>query len=100
MITPKALLTSILFLLTLGVWAQNEGNPPKQLKAKVVSATNSLPLESVHIINLQSIVGTITDPEGAFEIPAQVGDTLYVTYLGYKSEKIRVNKFCFKVTNI
>lgn len=91
MITPKALLTSILFFLTLGVWAQNEGNPPKQLRAKVVSATNSLPLESVHIINLQSIVGTITDQEGAFEIPAQVGDTLYVTYLGYKSEKIRVN---------
>ena len=78
-------------LLALTAWQQKESSPPQEIQAKVVSASNSLPLESVHVINLNTIVGAISDREGTFTIPAQVGDTLYITYLGFKSEKIRVS---------
>ena len=46
------------------------------------------PMESVHIINLNSVSGTTSDNKGVFEIPVQVNDfTLYFSYLGYKSFK-------------
>ena len=86
-------------LLSLVALQQKESNPPAAVQAKVISASNKLPLESVHVINLNSIVGTISDQEGAFTIPAQVGDTLYLTYLGYKSEKIRVNNYLIRLKN-
>ncbi len=86
-------------LLSLVALQQKESNPPAAVQAKVISASNNLPLESVHVINLNSIVGTISDQEGAFTIPAQVGDTLYLTYLGYKSEKIRVNNDLIRLKN-
>lgn len=78
---------------------QKDPSPPQEIQAKAISASNSLPLESVHIINLNTIVGTISDKEGAFTIPAQVGDTLYLTYLGFKSEKIRVSNDLIRLKN-
>lgn len=86
-------------LLALTAWQQKESSPPQEIQAKVVSASNSLPLESVHVINLNTIVGAISDREGIFTIPAQVGDTLYITYLGFKSEKIRVSNDFIRLEN-
>lgn len=91
-----ALYTSLLAVTAV---QQKASNPPQQVQAKVLSASNNLPLESVHVINLNSIVGTISDQEGRFTIPAQVGDTLYITYLGYKAEKIRVNNDLIRLQN-
>ncbi|SHG23995.1 carboxypeptidase-like regulatory domain-containing protein [Flagellimonas flava] len=67
-----------------------------ELVAKVVNAQSGFPMESVHIINLNKVVGTITNQEGKFTIPAAVNDTLYFTFLGFKSEKVRVTSDMFK----
>jgi hypothetical protein len=47
-------------------------------------------------------VGTITNEKGEFNIPAKVNDTLYITFLGFKSQKVRVTNdmFKFKETKI
>ncbi|HSI70678.1 MAG TPA: carboxypeptidase-like regulatory domain-containing protein [Gillisia sp.] len=57
---------------------------------KVLNAANDLPLESVHIVNLNQVKGTTSGTEGDFELPATVNDTLYFSYLGFRTIKVRV----------
>ena len=56
---------------------QQEG---KEFEAVVINAQSSTPLESVHVINLNKVVGTITNAKGEFSINASVNDTLYFSY--------------------
>lgn len=64
--------------------------------AIVVNAQSDRPLESVHIVNLNKVLGTITNNKGEFSISAAVNDTIYFSYLGFKSQKIRVTNDMFK----
>ena len=64
--------------------------------AIVVNAQSDRPLESVHIVNLNKVFGTITNKKGEFSISASVNDTIYFSYLGFKSQKIRVTNDMFK----
>lgn len=57
---------------------------------KVLNAATDLPIENVHIVNLNQVHGSVTDNEGAFSIQAAVNDTLYFSYLGFKSIQVRV----------
>ena len=54
---------------------------------------------NVHVINLNSVVGTISNKEGVFEIDANVNDTLFFSYLGFKSIKVRVTNDLIKFKN-
>lgn len=56
----------------------------------IISTTTNSPLERVNIVNLNQVVGTSTDQEGKFRIKATANDTLHLSYLGYKSIKVRV----------
>lgn len=86
-----------LCLGTLVLGQENEEeNPSQELVATVVNAQTDFPLESVHVINLNQVVGTITNQEGKFKITAAVNDTLYLTYLGFKPQKFRVTNDMFK----
>ena len=60
---------------------------------------DSKPISNVHVINLNSVVGTITNKEGVFEIDANVNDTLFFSYLGFKSIKVRVTNDLIKFKN-
>ncbi|QBA64423.1 carboxypeptidase-like regulatory domain-containing protein [Muriicola soli] len=68
----------------------------QEFKAQVINAQTEEALESVHVVNLNQVIGTITDTEGQFTIQAAVNDTLYFSYLGFKSQKIRVTNDMFK----
>ncbi|MCE2611862.1 carboxypeptidase-like regulatory domain-containing protein [Flavobacteriaceae bacterium D16] len=92
------LLLLFLALLVQPVLAQDE-TPEMQegeIKAVVINAQTSGPLESVHVINLNRVVGTITNKKGEFAISAAVNDTLYFSYLGFKSQKVRVTNDMFR----
>ncbi len=94
----KNLLLMILALLALPVLAQEE-TPEMQegeIKAVVVNARTGGPLESVHVINLNQVIGTITNKKGEFSITAAVNDTLYFSYLGFKSQKVRITNDMFR----
>ena len=88
------------FFLLAGVvtFAQEtaEEMPVQELTATVVNAQTDFPLQSVHVINLNRVVGTITNQDGKFKITAAVNDTLYLTYLGFKPQKFRVTNDMFK----
>lgn len=58
---------------------------------KVLSSSTDIPLQNVNILNLSNFKGATTDNIGKFEIKAAVNDTLYFSYLGYKSLKVRVS---------
>lgn len=88
-----------LFLFVTLTFAQNteENQMSGDLTAKVTNAQTGFALESVHVINLNQVVGTITNREGDFTIQAAVNDTLYFTYLGFKPQKIKVTNDMFKI---
>lgn len=63
---------------------------PVILKGRVTSVTDNKPLQSAHILNLNSVEGTTTSRKGLFEIPAVVNDTIYISYVGYQSIKLKI----------
>lgn len=91
-------LTLIFFFLALSILAQNKKDEVEEdeIKALVINAQTDDPLESVHVVNLNQVIGTITNEEGEFTIKAAVNDTLYFSYLGFKPQKIRVTNDMFK----
>src|SRR5690606_40406129 len=74
----------------------DNGPEPRELTATVINAQTELSLESVHVINLNLVKGTITNQNGEFTIPAVVNDTLYLSYLGFKTQKVRVTNDMFR----
>jgi hypothetical protein len=88
-----------LFLLGIcGSWviAQEQ---VQYLNGEVENESTGFPMESVHVLNLNKVIGATTDAKGNFEIEAQVNDTLYFSYLGYKSLKVAVTQDMIKFGN-
>ena len=76
----------IILLFPFSLMAQNDST----VKGRIVEAGTITPLENVNIVNLNKVVGTATNENGEFEIRVSVNDTLHLSYLGYKSIKVRV----------
>ncbi len=91
----KYITLALFFIGFLGFSQDNEVEA-LPFSAIVVNAQTDRPLESVHVINLNKVYGTITNANGEFSITASVNDTLYFSYLGFKSQKIRVTNDMFK----
>ena len=90
------LLLLICFCVTSTVLAQESGNTTDTLEEGVIngtvlSASTDKVLQNVNIVNLNNVKGATTDDNGYFEIKAAVDDTLYFSYLGYKSLQVRVS---------
>ena len=92
----KHIILLLFCLLTTFVFSQ-ESTP---IKGKVLSSASDEPLENVNIVNLNEVIGTTTDVEGDFSIRAKVNDTLYFSYLGYKSIRVRVTNDWLKFGDI
>lgn len=86
----------LLILFSFFTYAQTND---EYLKATVKSEQDDKPLENVHIVNLSKIKGTISKNDGGFEIVASVNDTLFFSYLGFKTIKVRVTEDMLKYQN-
>ena len=98
----KRVLLILLSLTPLLGFSQVEGNEAQEIQeftATVINAQTEFPLESVHVVNLNQVKGTITNPDGKFTIPATVNDTLYFSYLGFKTQKVRVTNDMLRFGN-
>lgn len=89
----------ILLIAILLFGAAAQAQDPETLKGKVVNAENGVPLNNVHVVNLNQVVGTITNEGGNFEISAQPNDTLYFSFIGFKTIQIRVTNDMLKFQN-
>ncbi|MFT4943506.1 MAG: hypothetical protein ACI9RL_001385 [Candidatus Paceibacteria bacterium] len=83
----KQLFTILLF--TLIVTATN-AQDVVSIRGTVENAADDNILENVNIVNLNQVWGATTGKNGAFEIRAVVNDTLFFSYLGFKSIRVRV----------
>ena len=88
----------LIFCSFYGMIAMSQ-NQIQYLNGVVENDATGFPMESVHVLNLNLVEGTTTDKKGKFEIRAQVNDTLYFSYLGYKSIKIAVTQDMIKFGN-
>src|SRR5690554_239124 len=86
----------ILFILLLSVpfhlFAQD---PSPVISGVVLNDADDKVVQNVHIVNLNQVIGTTSGAQGEFEIPARINDTLYFTYLGFKSIRVRVTNDWF-----
>ena len=83
----KQLLTLFLFsVLVTASYAQEV----VAIRGTVENASDDSVLENVNIVNLNQVWGATTDKKGTFEIRAVVNDTLFFSYLGFKSIRVRV----------
>ena len=100
----RILLLFVIFIYSVSAVAQENTQPVdtihdnlvKILRGRVVSVTDGKPLPSATILNLNSVVGTTTDFDGKFEVPANPNDTLYISYVGYQSVKLKITKDLLK----
>jgi hypothetical protein len=60
------------------------------IRGTVENAVDDEALENVNIVNLNQVWGATTGKRGEFEIRAAVNDTLFFSYLGFKSIRVRV----------
>ena len=83
----KQLLT--LFLVSLFITISN-AQEVVSIRGTVENASDDSVLENVNIVNLNQVWGATTDKKGDFQIRAVVNDTLFFSYLGFKSIRVRV----------
>ena len=76
------------------------GHSQQTVKGIVQSASNDRILENVNIVNLNQVKGAITNEEGRFEIRAEINDTLYFSYIGYKSIQVTVSNDWLKYGDV
>lgn len=95
----KVLFLLIVFCSAHLVVSQDLGTN-NTIKGKILNYATDKPLENVHIVNLNQVKGTITNEEGEFSIMARVNDTLYFSYLGFKSLRVRVSNDWLKFGDI
>jgi hypothetical protein len=87
------LFTILMFtaILSNPVIAQNQTQVQEKTIKGVISDDNG-PLEGASIVLKGTQTGVVTDSKGAFTFPKplKVGDVLLVSYLGYKTLKVKI----------
>lgn len=103
----KRLFSLLLILIPILTWAQQDTLQNKIedleeyiIKGKILNDADDKQMPNVHIINLNKVIGTISDEQGDFEVKAAVNDTLYFSYLGFKSIRVRVTNDWLKYGDI
>ncbi len=82
------LLVALILISISTVFAHNTGS----IKGVVVDGENNQTMPGVNIIIDETIIGTVTDINGKFELKnVQIGHyKLIVSYIGYESQEINV----------
>ncbi len=93
----RHLLLLIAFLMFTVLGSSQEAT---SVKGTVISNSTQQPLENVNIVNLNLVKGTSTDENGHFVMTARVNDTLHLSYLGYKSIKVKVTNDWLKFGDV
>ena len=78
-------------MLTMQAMGIGSALSAKIVTGKVVSSTDNEPLIGATVQVEGTSTGTITDMEGDFNIEANTGQTLVVSYIGYITQKVKVD---------
>ena len=91
----KHLLLITFLLISVIGFSQNSSEENK-LKGQVIHSETKKALSAAHVLNLNSVVGTITNDKGLFELSAKAKDTVLVSFIGFESIKIKVTNDLLK----
>ena len=92
----RKIITILFLLLSLIGFSQQDNGRTKTLKGQIIHAENKNVLSAAHVLNLNTVQGTITNDKGFFELPTRVNDTILVSYLGFSSIKVKVTNDLLK----
>ncbi len=93
----KALIILFIISATSAIYGQEqEKEDSKELNGKIVDVKTKAPLQSAHVVNLNTVEGTTTNSDGFFIIPAKANDTIYISYIGYQSIKLKITNDLLK----
>lgn len=88
----KTYLSLIVFLfISIIGYSQNQ-----KLKGQIIHAETKKSLSAAHILNLNTVTGTITNEKGLFELTTKANDTILVSFLGFSSIKLKVTNDLLK----
>lgn len=98
------ILYTALFLLSLQSFSQEikiadslkKSSFLVSLRGQIIDNSSKLPLVGAHLFNLNSVIGTVSNDNGMFELATSVNDTIYVSYLGYQSIKLKITNDLLK----
>lgn len=90
----KYFITFFFLLLSFIMISQNTSND--KLKGQIIDGDSKKSLSAAHILNLNTVTGTITNEKGVFELTAKANDTVLVSFLGYSSIKLKVTNDLLK----
>lgn len=87
----------LFFLITsISLYSQTDAAKVTILKGQVIHANSKRALSAAHILNLNAVVGTITNDRGLFELATKVNDTVLVSFLGFSSIKLKITNDLLK----
>ena len=99
----KQILFFVLFIISIKAFSQDPQvkdsiilSEPVLLKGNVVNNIDKSPLSGAHLFNLNSVIGTIANKEGKFELATRPNDTIYISYLGFQSIKLKITNDLLK----
>jgi hypothetical protein len=92
----RKLIITLCLIASVSTFSQIDSLSVKILKGQIIHAENNKVLSAAHILNLNTVRGTITSETGYFELPTRVNDTILVSYLGYSSIKLKITNDLLK----
>tara|TARA_B110000090_G_scaffold53457_1_gene61067 strand:- start:2 stop:835 length:834 start_codon:yes stop_codon:yes gene_type:complete len=92
----QKILLTFLFIFTLNSFSQTDSLKVTTLKGQIVHGQSKRSLSAAHILNLNTVEGTITNDKGFFELPTRANDTILVSYLGFASIKLKITNDLLK----
>ncbi|WP_309640288.1 carboxypeptidase-like regulatory domain-containing protein [Flavobacterium sp.] len=79
-----------LFLLLSHTTFSQVSADDSRVSGTITNDNTNLPISNVNIINLNKVIGAVSNDKGYFELNVSVSDTLLFSYIGFQSLKIRV----------
>jgi len=80
-----------LIIFTIALNLVSAQDQTSLLKGRIKNDSTDEYMSNVHVLNLNSVEGVISDSKGNFEIAVKSRDTLYFSYLGFKPLKVPVS---------
>ena len=80
----------LIILINFSTFSQEIVDKKYKLKGRIIDVKTRFPLKSAHILNMSSVIGTVTNRFGEFSITAKKNDIIHISYIGYESIKLTV----------
>jgi hypothetical protein len=86
------------FMISILSWGQD--SELETISGVVINAANDKPLENVNIVNINTVKGSTTNKDGEFQVNARISDTLYLSYLGFRSIQVKITEDWMKFGDV